>query len=174
MALITRISRLFSADLNAVIDHIEEPEVLLKQSLREMQEGLAVSQARLKAKQAQLQQVCVFKAQAELKQQQCNEELAVCLDAENDTLARTVVRRQLENESNLSDLANKREELDLNIREQQQLVEEQLRDLQSLQQKVEFLEATVSPTSPNTTAGVITEEQIEVVLLKEKQRRHNS
>ena len=41
MALITRVARLFRADLHAVLDRIEEPDVLLKQAVREMEEELA-------------------------------------------------------------------------------------------------------------------------------------
>ena len=41
MALITRISRLFQADLHAVLDRIEEPDLLLRQAVREMQDDLA-------------------------------------------------------------------------------------------------------------------------------------
>ena len=48
MALITRIGRLFSADLNAVLDRIEEPDVLLKQALREMEEDLQRDAQQLK------------------------------------------------------------------------------------------------------------------------------
>ncbi len=40
MALITRVSRLFQADFHAVLDRIEEPEVLLRQAVREMEEEL--------------------------------------------------------------------------------------------------------------------------------------
>ena len=46
MALITRLSRLMRADLHAVLDRVEEPEVLLRQALREMQEELARDQQR--------------------------------------------------------------------------------------------------------------------------------
>ena len=49
MALIKRLSRLFAADLHAVLDQIEEPEALLKQAVREMEEELARRAARLKA-----------------------------------------------------------------------------------------------------------------------------
>ena len=38
MALISRVSRLFTADVHAVLDRIEEPEVLLKQAIREMED----------------------------------------------------------------------------------------------------------------------------------------
>jgi len=33
MALITRVSRLFRADVNAVLDHLEEPALLLHQAV---------------------------------------------------------------------------------------------------------------------------------------------
>ena len=36
MPLIDRFARLISADLNAVLDRVEEPQVLLQQSIREM------------------------------------------------------------------------------------------------------------------------------------------
>ena len=38
MALINRVSRLFKADFNAVLDQIEEPEQLLKQAIRDMED----------------------------------------------------------------------------------------------------------------------------------------
>ena len=43
MALINRVARLFKADFHAVLDQIEEPELLLKQAVREMEDELAES-----------------------------------------------------------------------------------------------------------------------------------
>ena len=40
MALIKRVARLFQSDMHAVLDRIEDPESLLKQSIREMEEDL--------------------------------------------------------------------------------------------------------------------------------------
>ena len=47
MALINRISRLFKADFHAVLDHIEEPEALLKQAIRDMEDDLAKTKQRI-------------------------------------------------------------------------------------------------------------------------------
>ena len=47
MPIINRISRLFTADLHAVLDRIEEPEALLKQAIREMEEEAAASEQRI-------------------------------------------------------------------------------------------------------------------------------
>ena len=37
MALITRLSRMMRADFNALLDRLEEPDILLAQALRDMQ-----------------------------------------------------------------------------------------------------------------------------------------
>ena len=47
MALLTRIVRLFKADLHGVIDQIENRGLLLKQHLRDMQGALMQKEARL-------------------------------------------------------------------------------------------------------------------------------
>ena len=46
MALINRMSRLFTADVHAVLDRIEEPEALLKQAIREMEEEVQGAEQR--------------------------------------------------------------------------------------------------------------------------------
>ncbi len=48
MALITRMTRLFTADLHAVLDRLEEPDVLLKQALREMEDDVALREQRVR------------------------------------------------------------------------------------------------------------------------------
>ena len=47
MALINRISRLFKSDFHAVLDQIEEPEQLLKQAIRDMEDELASAEQRI-------------------------------------------------------------------------------------------------------------------------------
>ena len=54
MALITRVSRLFRADVHAVLDRIEEPDLLLRQALREMEDSFASDQQQLKLLQHEL------------------------------------------------------------------------------------------------------------------------
>ncbi|MGH8626524.1 MAG: PspA/IM30 family protein [Gammaproteobacteria bacterium] len=48
MALITRVARLFRSDLHVVLDRVEEPEVLLRQAIREMEEELSSDEQRIK------------------------------------------------------------------------------------------------------------------------------
>ena len=45
MTLITRLGRLFRADMHAVLDGLEEPTMLLRQAVRDMEDVLAGEQA---------------------------------------------------------------------------------------------------------------------------------
>lgn len=41
MSLIRRMTHLIKADMHGILDHLEEPEALLKQAVREMKEQIA-------------------------------------------------------------------------------------------------------------------------------------
>jgi phage shock protein A len=47
MALITRIARLFKADMHSLLDSIEEPQSVLKQAIREMSEAIEQGERQL-------------------------------------------------------------------------------------------------------------------------------
>ena len=49
MALINRVTQLFKADFHAVLDRIEEPEQLLRQSIRDMEDVLLAADRPLAA-----------------------------------------------------------------------------------------------------------------------------
>ena len=57
MALITRLTRLFRADAHAVLDRMEEPDVVLAQAVREMEEDVGRTSRQLKARDIELQRL---------------------------------------------------------------------------------------------------------------------
>ena len=48
MSIVTRVLRIFKADLHGILDAVEEPEAILRQALREMEEEIANTEAQLK------------------------------------------------------------------------------------------------------------------------------
>ena len=96
MTLITRLGRLFRADLNAVLDGLEEPAALLKQALRDMEEIVAgedVEHSRLSHEATRLTQAL---EDGKARTMALDDELSLCLAANKDELARNLVRRKLE------------------------------------------------------------------------------
>jgi phage shock protein A len=175
MPLINRMSRLFTADVHAVLDRMEEPDVLLKHAIREMEETLAQAEHGVRALEHERsaltdRQKKTGNALAELRDQ-----LDVCFAGGNDELARKVVRRQLETERLDKHIAERRAVVDQQLTERRASLEAQREQLDVMRQKAELL--TVAPSGGGEwgrTEFVVGDDEVEVALLRERQRRQPS
>lgn len=178
MALITRISRLFRADLHAVLDRIEEPDLLLRQAIREMEEAYARDEQRFKLLSHEEAQLTTRKNDLDLSLEQLSEELDVCFSADNEELARTLIRRKLEMQQQTRFLGRKQQGLQETLKELKERLEENHNHLESMRQKAELLTEDENPaavdTDWRTTEFSIGEADVEVAYLREKQRRSRS
>ncbi len=178
MALITRVSRLFRADLHAVLDRIEEPEVLLKQAVREMEEDIARDEQRIKVLTHEHGQLSGRPSELDHSLQQIEEELDVCFASGKDDLARTLIRRKLETQRLRQVLAKKREAVQETLAGLRGRVEANRGRLAAMQQKLELLaeddtagRSEVIWATPDIT---VRDEDVEVALLREKRKRKRS
>lgn len=178
MALITRFSRLFRADLNAVLDRIEEPEVILRQAVREMEEEIVADEQRHKLLLHELKQMAARQAELQQTIEQVQEELALCLDADNDELARSQLRRKLEAEHLAKFLMRQHEDVSHKATNLNNRLQQNRGRLVAMQQKLELLVNEERRYSQDETAGmpnfVVRDEDVEVALLREKQKRRRA
>ena len=176
MALVTRLSRLFQADFHAVLDRIEEPDLQLRQAVREMQYALEQDRQRLQLLQHEAQQLQNTAAQNDSRLSCLDEELDLCLAAGQEDLARDLVRRKLVLEKQVQAATERHQQLDRQLHALDKQVEEQSQLLLDMQQKLELLvscdDAPVSPAY--TFDDRIRDEEIEIALLREKNRRAKS
>lgn len=178
MALITRISRLFRADIHAVLDRIEEPDVLLRQAVREMEDALARDEQRLRLLILEEQQLGTRITDGEQALRRIDEELDVCFAAGKDDLARALIRRRLETERLGELLARRRNELASTLAGLRRRVDENRTQLESMRQKATLLTAQEQEREDrddwSTPAPVVHDADVEVAFLREKQRRRAS
>ena len=178
MALITRVSRLFQADFHAVLDRIEEPEVLLRQAVREMEEELARDEQRNKILAHEQRQL--ISRETELKQSlhDIEEELDTCFEAGNDDLARACIKRRLETQRFGKNLSRKCVVLKETLDELNSRLKENRSRLESMQQKAELLAGESARTRPADSWTLpdisVRDEDVEVAFLREKQHRSRS
>ena len=178
MALITRVSRLFRADLHAVIDRLEEPDVLLKQAVREMQDDIGKDEQR--AKQLEQEQALLNTRTSELDNalEQLDEKLDTCFESGKEELARTLLKRKLESQRLIQVLIKKREQLVATQAELASRLRDNRSRLAAMQQKAELLiEQHGSTSGAGLDADVdisVRDEDVEVAFLKEKQKRSQS
>ena len=93
MAILTRIFRLFKADIHGVMDQIEDQGLLLKQHLRDMEESLVQKEAKLK-------QMCFARDQAQQDYEKgikesnnLEQDLEVAIRKDRDDIARMLIKK---------------------------------------------------------------------------------
>ncbi len=138
MALINRISRLFKADFHAVLDHIEEPEALLKQAIRDMEDDLASAEQRIKLSTHDQEALSQRKGELEDTVTEYGVQLDLCFESEKDDLARNIIRKKLEAERLLNSLNKKHAANAKYLAEQRTTLEQNNATLESLRQKAEL------------------------------------
>ena len=172
MALISRINRLFKADFHAVLDTIEEPEILLKQSIREMRDSLTKTQELIRQHTNQQVQVSRQLESIDEKIKQIQEEIELCLSSENEELARNLVRKKLCLMQQKVCFDTKLEEIKSAIKNLAAQEKEHSTILNELQQKASMVDQIKGSTSQTVHKPdfAISEADIDVAFLKEKQR----
>ena len=176
MALITRVSRLLRADLHAVLDRVEEPDVLLRQAVREMEESL--DSERREAMHARAEQARLASRRGEVASllDGLARELDLCFESDREDLARALVRRKLVAERAARALDERSEALARSLGElDARIVDHQCR-LEAMREKADLFAATEArdeePDYGDAAADTsVREADVEIALLREKQAR---
>ncbi len=178
MALLNRLIRLFRADFHAVIDELEEPYLLLKQSVREMEAVLQQDRHELEGLQQQLSKLNDRVKSLNDDISSHHDDLTVCLDAKNDDLARTLIKRKLECLQLQKTRVAKQDSLAIDINHTKTRINKQAPQLASVKQKLELISEEISnrdATTSNTPfVTTVTDADVEVTLLREKKKRASS
>ena len=178
MSILTRIFRLFKADIHGVMDHIEDQGLLLKQHLRDMEESLVQKEAKLK-------QMCFARDQArqnyekgKKENDKLEQDLEVAIRKDRDDIARMLIKKikplariQLERSSHIERLDHEIGRLNEDI-EQKRLQYERLR-----QQAAIFFDRAEKQNEGQRWPGMhanfgahkISDEEIELELLQRKE-----
>ena len=127
MALINRVSRLFKADFHAVLDQIEEPEQLLKQAIRDMEDELQSSEQRIATCAHECENLSQRQAELDSSIREVSEQLALCFESGKDELARGLIRKRLEAERVLKRINSRLDANAAYLADQRRLLEEPFR-----------------------------------------------
>lgn len=178
MALMTRMTRLLRADLHAVLDRVEEPEVVLRQAVREMEDALGEDRRRAKLLGHERTRLATRAAEIGHALHEIAEQLDVCFDAGNDGLARTLLRRRLESERGAAVIERRLAAVDRDRTQVERRIEENRRRLDAMRQKADLL-AEEEPAAERDDAWsgpdcTVTDDDVEVAFLREQRRRRPS
>ena len=184
MAIINRISRLFKADFHAVLDQVEEPHILLRQAIRDMEDDLGETELQLRHNENERDNLNLRREELEQARNEIDDQLDVCFESEEDELARDLIKRKLETQRLWSRVSTRLNATDKSIQTLKTSLDENRATLESMRQKadlftersrhnshssVEFEHIGWNPRELNVSKA-----DVEVAFLSEKKRRAGS
>ncbi len=182
MALINRISRLFKADFHAVLDQIEEPEMLLKQAIREMEDDLAETEQRIKVCAHDQEALATRESEVDSKLAEMDDEMDLCFASKKDDLAKGLIKKKLEAGRLSKRLRAKHSAADKYLSEQRAMLDDNRATLESLRQKAELFAQRIPANSESEFDDIawmaqelrVSDDEVEVAFLREKSARSQS
>lgn len=177
MPIIDRATRLFKADMHAVLDRVEDPEQILKLAIRDMEEDIAKNDRSAKLVRLRLSEVEAGLREVASRLAEFDSELDLCFGQTRDDLARAVVRKKLLAVAGRRRLEAESERLGETLERLTATVSEQREVLAGYRQKADALcrdDGSSSGHSCNEgaeTAQLIPEADIEIALLAERRAR---
>lgn len=173
MALIARVSRLLKADLHAVLDGLEEPVSLLRQSIREMEDALAARESEVKSLRAERLHLDKRALDGEASTAELDRELDLCFAERNDDLARKLVRRKLKSQKDSAAARARLEAVADRLADAEAALAHERDALEHMRQKAEcFAAPEVDRICDLRDEGFeVADDEVEVAYLRERQRR---
>lgn len=174
MKILNRITRLFKADMHGILDALEQPEIILKQAVRDMQAEIDAATTNIATFAKQQEQHEQTRQNLNSYIEELQQQIQFCLTDNKETLSKSVIRKKLQAELSLKQIT---EQLAIiNANQQQKITEtaERSEKLQAIRDKLAlFTQATelnkpsYAELNPN-----ISEDDVELAFLYEQQRHH--
>ncbi len=181
MTLITRLTRLVKADLHGILDNLEEPQEVVKQAVRDMEEDIATHERRLEELHAVLQRLDREAQETTTAMQEIEPQIDLCFAAKNEPLARNLLRKRLEMARRAKAIARAQDEVRAQSDELATRIATHKAQLASVVQKLRVYEETrprqpwaSSLCTPFQDGSAITDDEVEVAFLEEQRRRRGA
>lgn len=179
MTLMVRLSRLIRADLNAVLDAVEDPASTLEQAIRDMVDALRVDEINLTRLREQRHKLEQQRDALTANHRRNEEEIDTCFEADEERLLRTLIKRRLQliehrkiNESHLNECERHIATAESTLRENREKFAAMRSRAAAFVASEEAMDGSLSADCTATSA--VTAEDIDIALLAEKRRRAQS
>ncbi|MBT8342047.1 MAG: hypothetical protein HKP58_14250 [Desulfatitalea sp.] len=178
MGIMTRIIRLWKADVHGVMDQLEDKSLLLKQCLREMESSLKQKQSHLEHVRRTSEQLRNDLAARGKEQDRLETDLALAVRKEKDDIAKLLIRKQFALKTDADRLDRQLVQLEEEHNRLSHLLQQQQSQYDQLKIKTAAYHRQAEQQAANpmddltyesTSAQAPTEEEVELELLRYKE-----
>lgn len=181
MTLITRVARLFKADMHGILDWLEEPEAVLKQAVRDMETEIENGEQTLAELERKAEKLKAVVDNLRETITELEGRIDICFEEDNHDLARTFIRKKLETENRLKVATRTAAAVTTEKAVQQQKINDQKEQLSVVVEKMQlFVDSYAQSSRQEPFAAfesgqvVVSDEEVEIAFLHEKRQRAGS
>ena len=178
MGIMTRMAKIFKADIHGVMDQFEDQGLLLKQHLRDMEEALSSKEADLKKMQVTRHQIQQELDKYKKQGENLERDLGVAIQRDKDDIARMLIRKIKPLKDLTDEITHRIETLDQEIAgSRDQLDQQRLQYEQLKHRAVEYFyraekqhwQKNMSTLSFDYRTGEPTQAEVELELMRRKE-----
>jgi phage shock protein A len=178
MGIMARFMRLCKADIHGVMDQLEDKGLLLKQSLRDMEEELGRKEARLRKLVASREQLKRDDERTTRECEKLDQDIEAAIEKDRDEIARSLIKQFKPLARHRDELGRHIQTLAREISQFRECVEEQRFQYEQLRLKSkeyfhrmerEAWEKTISIAMPSSVSGEASEAEVELEFIQRKE-----
>lgn len=178
MGIMTRVLRLWKADMHGVMDQLEDKSLLLKQCLREMETSLELKQNRMRKLERICEQIRNDLSVREKERVRLENDLDLAVRKEKDDIAKLLIRKQFAHKADSERLAAQLKQHEEQSQRLAHLLNEQQSQYEQLKIKAAgYLRETEQPFgdaddavwSSVSATRMPSDEEVELALLRYKE-----
>ena len=175
MTLTNRVTRLFKADMHGLLDRLEEPVVVLKQAVRDMEDEVSEREARISELKAHAARAAQRSEQLTQEAQDLDQKLDLCLGSGKEDLARGVVRKKLESDRLKQGFLVRKSDAEAKMERAERELAECRERLADVKRRMElFVDESSAANSDDremSRSSAVSDDDVEIALLKEREKR---
>ena len=171
MTIVNRVSRLIKADIHGLMDKVEEPMLMLKHALREMDELISSEETKCKNLERNLTQIDEQDRRLKNMFDASEKQLRMCFEEKNQELAKKLVRKKLEIERQFRVNGERRDE----IKQQIEYIKERLEEWRARRNEIvsQMQILDIQSEDKSNVVGIdgpISEDDVDIAYLEELKR----
>ena len=147
MSIGKRITQLLRADVHGVLDLLEEPEAMARQSVREMEQNILSREQQLQSLGDRLAKKVQLKARYESRALELQKKVELCIEEQNHDTAKSLIRRTLENRQYTASLTAQIKQIEEDKEKQAALLDEHKQRLERIKEKLEICSGSKDPAA---------------------------
>lgn len=158
MTIMNRMTQLFKADMHGLLDCLEEPEAVLKQAIREMEEAIDALEEGIKQRREHLELLERRVEEKRSYREEVQGKIQIAFGEGNDSLARFFVKRRVECERLIEKMELERQYCSKEISREEQRLDKQKSEVIAIKDRSMVCEPLEA----------VTDEEVEIAFLQEK------